>query len=62
MQASIQISIAVSPSALGEFVVMLLKMLIRTRNSVIKSAIRPKKIEPSHSSKFQKYIQGFFAS
>ena len=42
MQASIQISIAVSPSALGEFVVMLLKMLIRTKNRVIKSAIRPK--------------------
>ena len=42
IQANIQISIAVNPSAFGEFVVMLLKILIRTRNSVIRRAIRPK--------------------
>ena len=42
MHASIHISMAVKPSAFGEFVVMLLKMLIRTRKSVIRSAIRPK--------------------
>ena len=42
MHANIQISIAVNPSAFGEFVVMLLKMLISTRNSVISKAIRPK--------------------
>ena len=41
MQASIQISMAVSVSALGEFVVTLLKMLTRTRKSVIRRAIRP---------------------
>ena len=42
MHANIQISIAVNPSAFGEFVVMLLKMLISTRNKVISKAIRPK--------------------
>jgi len=42
IQASIHISIAVNPSAFGELVVMLLKILIRTRNKVIKRAIRPK--------------------
>ena len=41
MQASIQISMAVSPSALGELVVMLLKMLMSTRNRVIRRAMRP---------------------
>ena len=39
MQANIHISIAVSPSALGEFELMLLKMLTRTRKRVIRSAI-----------------------
>jgi hypothetical protein len=41
MQANIQISMAVSPSALGEFVVMLLNMLMSTRNSVMSNAILP---------------------
>ena len=41
MQANIQISMAVSPSAFGELVVMLLKMLIKTRNNVMSNAIRP---------------------
>ena len=45
IQASIQISIAVKPSAFGELVVMLLKILIKTRNSVINNAIRPASIE-----------------
>ena len=39
MQANIHISMAVSPSALGEFELMLLKMLTRTRKRVIRSAI-----------------------
>ena len=43
MQANIHISIAVSPSALGEFELMLLKMLTRTRKRVIRSAILEKK-------------------
>lgn len=41
IQANIHISIAVKPSAFGEFVVMLLKILIKTRNSVMSNAIRP---------------------
>ncbi len=41
MQASIHISMAVRPSALGELVVMLLKMLMRTRKRVMRSAMRP---------------------
>ena len=40
MQASIQISMAVRPSALGEFELMLLKMLTSTRKRVIRSAMR----------------------
>ena len=43
MQANIHISIAVRPSAFGEFVVMLLKMLMRTRKMVMRSAILPDK-------------------
>ena len=43
MQTSIQISIAVSPSALGELVVTLLKMLTSTRNKVIRRVILPDK-------------------
>ena len=43
IHASIQISIAVRPSALGELVVMLLKMLTNTRNKVIRRAILPVK-------------------
>ena len=42
IQANIHISIAVKPSAFGEFVVMLLKILIKTRNTVMSNAIRPK--------------------
>ena len=41
IHANIHISIAVKPSAFGEFVVILLKMLIKTRNNVMSSAIRP---------------------
>ena len=41
IQASIQISIAVSPSAFGELELMLLKMLTRTRKRVMRSAMRP---------------------
>ena len=41
IQANIQASIAVSPSALGVLVVTLLKMLTSTRNSVTRSAILP---------------------
>ena len=42
IHAIIQISIAVNPSDFGEFVVMLLKILIKTRNTVMSNAIRPK--------------------
>ena len=45
IQANIHISIAVKPSAFGEFVVMLLKILIKTRNSVMSNAIRPEDIK-----------------
>ena len=45
MQASIQISIAVRPSAFGELEFMLLKMLTRTRKSVIRRAILLKVIQ-----------------
>ena len=41
IQANIHISIAVKPSAFGEFVVILLKILIKTRNSVMSNAILP---------------------
>ena len=41
MQANIQASIAVSPSALGVLVVTVLKMLTSTRNSVTRSPMRP---------------------
>ena len=41
MQANIQISIAVRPSALGELVVTLLKMLTSTRKRVTRRAMRP---------------------
>ena len=41
MQASIQASMAVSPSALGVLVVTVLKMLTRTRKRVTSRAIRP---------------------
>ena len=40
-QDSIQISIAVKPSALGVLVVTVLKMLTSTRKRVIRSAMRP---------------------
>ena len=43
MQTNIQISIAVSPSAFGELVVTLLKMLTSTRNKVIRRVILPNK-------------------
>ena len=41
MQANIQASIAVSPSALGVLVVTVLKMLTNTRNKVTSRAILP---------------------
>ena len=41
MQANIQASIAVRPSALGVLVVTLLKMLTSTRNKVTRRAILP---------------------
>lgn len=41
MQANIQASMAVNPSALGVLVVTVLKMLTRTRKMVIRSVIRP---------------------
>ena len=41
MQANIQASMAVSPSALGVLVVTVLKMLTSTRNKVTRRAIRP---------------------
>ena len=41
MQANIHASIAVNPSALGVFVVTVLKMLTKTRNKVTNKAIRP---------------------
>ena len=41
MHASIQASMAVSPSALGVLVVTVLKMFTSTRNSVTSNAIRP---------------------
>ena len=45
IQASIHISIAVKPSAFGEFVVMVLKILIKTRNTVTSNAIRPEDLK-----------------
>ena len=45
IQANIHISIAVKPSAFGEFVVMLLKILIKTRNSVMSNAILPEDLK-----------------
>ena len=41
MQANIQASMAVRPSALGVLVVTLLKMLTNTRNKVTSKAILP---------------------
>ena len=41
MQANIQASIAVSPSAFGVLVVTVLKMLTSTRNKVTRRAILP---------------------
>ena len=41
MHANIQASIAVRPSALGVLVVTVLKMLTRTRNTVMSKAMRP---------------------
>ena len=41
MQANIQASMAVRPSALGVLVVTLLKMLTSTRNKVTRRAILP---------------------
>ena len=41
IQANIQASIAVNPSALGVLVVTLLKMLTKTRNKVTSRAILP---------------------
>ena len=41
MHANIHASIAMSPSAFGVFVVTVLKMLMRTRKSVTRSAMRP---------------------
>ena len=41
IQANIQASMAVRPSAFGVFVVTVLKMLTRTRKSVTRSAILP---------------------
>ena len=41
MQANIQDSMAVRPSALGVLVVTLLKMLTNTRKSVTSRAVRP---------------------
>ena len=41
IQANIQASMAVRPSALGVLVVTLLKMLTSTRNRVTRRAIRP---------------------
>ena len=40
-QTMTKASIAVNPSALGMLVVMVLKMLTRTRNTVMSSVIRP---------------------
>ena len=54
MQANIQISIAVSVSAFGEFVVTLLKMLTSTRKSVIKRAILPDKKLDYNSNNYYK--------
>ena len=45
IQANIHISIAVKPSAFGEFVVILLKILIKTRNSVMSKAILPEDLK-----------------
>lgn len=55
IQANIQISIAVSVSAFGEFVVTLLKMLTSTRKSVIKRAILPGK-KNEHKIRFKMFI------
>ena len=41
MQAIIQEAMAVIPSTFGEMFVMVLKMLVSTRNRVTSSAIRP---------------------
>ena len=41
MHANIQASIAVRPSALGVFVVTVLKMLTKTRNKVTNNPILP---------------------
>ena len=49
IQANIHISIAVKPSAFGEFVVMLLKILIKTRNSVMSNAILPEDLKKKKS-------------
>ena len=42
MHANIHASIAVNPSALGVFVVTLLKIFTRTKKRVTRRAIRPK--------------------
>merc|ERR1719376_723009 len=41
MQANIQASMAVKPSALGVLVVTVLKMLTNTKNNITNKAIRP---------------------
>ncbi len=41
MQAITQAEIDVRPSTFGEFVVMLVKMLIKTRNRVTRRVMRP---------------------
>jgi hypothetical protein len=44
MQANIQAEMAVIPSTFGDALLMVLKMLINTRNRVTNRAIRPAKI------------------
>ena len=44
IQVITQAEMEVSPSTLGELEVMLVKMLIKTRNKVTKRVIRPAKI------------------
>ena len=66
IQANIQASIAVNPSALGVLVVTLLKMLTKTRKRVTKRAILPgitsmgirKEIQETMTNNPAKYFKG----
>ena len=56
MQANIQASMAVRPSALGVLVVTLLKMLTSTRNRVTRRAILPGMMSAGMGNEIQETI------